>query len=116
MILELFFILLCGHAIADFALQSDVMAKGKNRHTIVVPPKGQKFIPCWPYWLTAHALIHGLSVTLILPTINAWKYGVAVAILHWIIDFIKCENWTNPHIDQALHVLTIVGILYVFWR
>ena len=25
-------------------------------------------------------------------------------VLHWIIDFAKCENWTGVHTDQALHV------------
>jgi len=25
-------------------------------------------------------------------------------VLHWMIDFAKCENWTGIHTDQALHV------------
>jgi hypothetical protein len=100
--MELLFKLLIAHALADFSLQSDSMAKGKNRHNIVTPPCGQKYIPCWPYWLTAHALIHGGSVWLI--TGNVWL-GLIEVIAHWTIDFIKCENKTNPHQDQAMHLL-----------
>ena len=124
---ELLFILLCGHALADFALQGDAMAKGKNRHNKNIPPKGQKLMLCWFYWLTAHALIHGLMVALLINSnicyssictysflYGTWKYGLVAAGLHWIIDFAKCENWTNPHIDQLLHVLTIVAIIIYF--
>jgi len=31
------FMLLCGHAVADFCLQTDSIARGKNRHS--GPPK-----------------------------------------------------------------------------
>lgn len=113
--IELIFWLLCGHAVADFALQSQAMAKGKSRYykpdAIL---KGQKYIPCWMYWLSAHALIHGLAITLIMPCGFAWKYGLVATGLHWVIDFIKCENWTNPHIDQLLHGLCLTGFVLHF--
>ncbi len=113
--IELFFYLLCGHAIADFALQSEAMAKGKNRHFMVnTIPAGQRYTPCWFYWLAAHSLIHGFMVAEIMPSGYAWIYGAVAASLHFVIDFAKCENWTNPHIDQALHLLTIVGLLVHF--
>ena len=35
--LELIFYLLCGHALADFSLQTDAMAKGKNRNRKIDP-------------------------------------------------------------------------------
>lgn len=96
------FELLAAHALADFALQSDAMAKGKNRHNRPeYIPEGQKYIPCWPYWLTAHALIHGGAVYLV--TGSLW-WGLTETVLHWFIDFIKCEGVTNPHVDQALHL------------
>ena len=109
MISELFF-LLSGHALADFTLQTDTMAKGKNRNRKVdmslIPP-GQKYVPCWPYWLTAHALIHGGIVAIV--TGNVYL-GIAEAVAHWIIDFGKCENWYGIHVDQGLHMLC-----KIFW-
>ena len=35
--------------------------------------------------------------------------GVIELILHWIIDFIKCEGITSIHSDQTLHVLCRIG-------
>ena len=101
--MELLFKLMIGHALADFALQPDAMAKGKNRNRKPdFIPKGQKFIPCWYYWLSAHALIHAGFVWLF--TGNVWL-GLAEFILHFVIDFVKCENWTNPNQDQLLHFI-----------
>ena len=102
-----FILLMMAHALADFSLQGDAMAKGKNRNRKPdYVPEGQKLMPCWPYWLSAHALISGGAVYLVTGSIYL---GCAEVILHFIIDFIKCENWTNPHIDQALHILCRIG-------
>lgn len=100
--MDLFFRLLIGHALADFALQSDAMAKGKNRHRKTEPPPGATYQPCWMYWLSAHALIHGGAVWAI--TGNVW-IGLCETILHWVIDFGKCDNLYGIHEDQALHLL-----------
>jgi len=97
------FWLLVGHAVADFALQSDVMAKGKNKNNKVVPSKGQKYIPCWPYWLSAHALIHAGAV--VLATQCLWL-GIAEFMVHWVVDFLKCENKYGPHFDQGCHIVS----------
>lgn len=114
MAIQVFFYLIAGHALCDFALQSSDMAKGKNRHAVVDPskiPPGQKVMTVWPYWLSSHALIHGGAVALIT---GIWWMGLAEAGIHWVIDFAKCENWTGIHTDQALHVackLLWVGLL-----
>lgn len=96
--------LLVGHAVADFALQSEAMAKGKNRNRkpdfAQVPP-GAKYQPTWHYWLTSHALIHGGAVAL---ATGIWWIGLLEAVAHWIIDFGKCENLYGIHVDQALHI------------
>ncbi|MCZ2338936.1 MAG: DUF3307 domain-containing protein [Chitinophagales bacterium] len=47
----LIFKLIIGHAIADFALQSDAMANNKNRNI----PKASPYAPSWQYWLIAHS-------------------------------------------------------------
>ncbi len=101
--LRLFFLLLCGHALADFSLQTDVMAKGKNRHNKTTPPPGAKYQPTWKYWLSAHALINGLAVSLIT---GIWWFGVLEAIIHWLTDFMKCDNRFGIHTDQSIHILS----------
>lgn len=102
--LNTFILLVMVHALCDFPLQPEFMAKGKNRHTPVdfsKIPKGQTPTIIWPYFLSAHSLIHGLGVYLV--TGIMWL-GVAETLVHWITDYAKCENWTNPHQDQSLHV------------
>ena len=95
------FQLIIGHALLDFPLQGDSMAKGKNRNCPPenIPP-GQTPQRVWPYWLTSHALIHAGGVWLIT---QHWELGLAELVLHWGIDFAKCENWTGIHTDQFLH-------------
>ena len=110
--ITLLFLLLFGHALADFALQPEIMAKLKNRYNKPdFIPKGQKFIPTWEYWLFAHGLIHGGFVYIFTGII--WL-GIAEVSLHIFIDFLKCENYTNPHIDQFLHIISkVIYILVV---
>lgn len=96
------FWLIVAHAVADFSLQGDAMAKFKNRHNRPDKiPAGQKLTPCWMYWLTAHAMEHGGCVALATGSV---VLGMCEAAAHWLIDFGKCENWYGPHADQALHV------------
>ena len=109
--MELFFKLLIGHALADFALQTEAIALGKNRHLPAYGiPTGEKHFTVWPYFLTAHALIHAGTVWLI--TRNPWFAG-AELVLHWLIDFSKCENWINPHHDQTLHVMCKIAYVLI---
>lgn len=101
----LMFKLLCGHALADYALQSPWMAKAKSRHA--GPPEGYSAAlhgpvqTIWPYVLTAHALIHGLAVTILT---GSSALGLAETVAHWLIDFGKCERWYGIHADQWMHV------------
>lgn len=120
--LEIFITLLFLHALADFALQSDVMAKGKNRHNDakqlfhwvhVLDRDPKDFKKCWFYWLSAHALIQGGLIFLIFG--NIWIALIEI-FTHFLIDFTKCENKLTPHQDQLLHfffkiVYTIILIV-----
>ena len=110
--IQLFLMLLIGHALEDFALKTSTTAQGKNRHNkpVNVPLK-QKVTPCWFYFLTAHALIHGGTVWLI---IGYWYFAIAEIVAHWIIDFAKCENKLNPHSDQFLHIVCKVAWVVLF--
>ncbi len=102
----LLFWLLVGHALADFALQSDAMVKGKNRHRRSEPPPGAQYIACWSYWLSAHALIHGGMVALITSSV---PLGMCEFVAHWTLDFLKCDKWTDVHTDQFFHIAIKVG-------
>jgi hypothetical protein len=96
---DLLFLLVVSHALGDFALQSDRMARGKNRHAERSDPDG--VLPEWYYWMTAHAIIHGGGVALVT---NSPALGIAEVFLHWLIDFGKCDKRYGFHTDQLLHI------------
>lgn len=91
----LLFWLVVGHALADYPLQGDFLARAKNRSAS---------IPGFPWWqaLTAHAVIHGGVVAYITGFI--WL-GVAEIVAHWIIDDLKCRGKIGLNTDQALHII-----------
>lgn len=98
--LEVFFALMCGHALADFVLQPAAMGLGKNRHRAPSETASPHFPP-WYYWLTAHALVHGGTVYLLTGSL---ALGLAETCTHWLIDFAKCEGWVSTRMDQLLHI------------
>ena len=111
------FFLLAGHALMDYSLQNDAMAACKCRRTT---NPIQQSVP-WYYWLTAHALLHGAAVGVIIRWSDganfhiAVVFGLAETFLHWFIDLGKCEKLYSIHIDQGMHVLCKVlwwGLLY----
>lgn len=114
--LALLFWLLVGHALADYPLQGDFLARAKNHRN---PLPG---VP-WVYGLLPHALIHAGAVTFLTgsPTLGALEL-----VAHALIDYGKCAGafgssgdyaapgrveWDGHaadrrafHLDQALHV------------
>ena len=92
--IETFALLLFAHALADYPLQGDFLAKGKNR-TSPIPG-----IP-WQHPMAAHCVIHGGLVGLVTGTV--WL-GIAETVAHWLIDDAKCRGRFGYHTDQALHV------------
>jgi hypothetical protein len=101
--MTLLFWLLVGHSLCDFGLQGELLVRGKNRHVkpTYIPP-GQTVQRIWPYCLSAHALMHAGAVALVTGSLTL---GLLEFVLHWLIDFAKCEAWTTTHSDQALHVV-----------
>ncbi len=105
MLLALLFFLFAGHALMDYALQPDVMAGCKCRKHNGPTAKA---VP-WYYWLTAHAVLHGAMVGLVVRWFGfGWDAVVILALaetaVHWLIDFGKCEKWFGINTDQALHI------------
>lgn len=106
-------ILLIGHFVADFVMQSDTMAMNKSKS--------------WR-WLSAHVLVYSCGLlaaaVLILSPIAALFYVAGNAVLHFITDAItsrltaylyaKAErHWFFVAIgfDQLVHALTLIWTL-----
>ena len=106
--MTMFFWLLVGHAVCDYPLQGDFLAKGKN-HTAPFPG-----IPFWQclFW---HAMIHGGAVAMI--TGNVFL-GMAEVVCHVIIDYCKCDGRIGFDMDQAAHVYCKIawGLLAAFHK
>lgn len=83
-----------GHALADYPLQGDFLAKAKNR---TAP------IPGVPWWqaLGAHAIIHGAIVALVT---KSTALGIAEALVHAATDDAKCRGKLTFNQDQAIHL------------
>jgi sulfite exporter TauE/SafE len=86
------FWMLVGHALADYPLQGDWMARAKN-------PTLEPDI--WPGVMTSHCLIHAGAV--LLATGSA---GLAIAeyVSHFAIDYLKCKGRISYNVDQSAHV------------
>jgi hypothetical protein len=110
----LLFALLIGHMLADYPLQGDFLAVHKNRH---VSRGGSSMFPekLWVHCLLAHSMIHAGVVWLITGRV---VFALAEMVLHFLLDFIKCENWTSYTFDQVLHVVckvAYVAIIMLVW-
>lgn len=93
--LELLALMIVWHALADYPLQGDFLAKAKNR-TAHIPG-----VP-WYQALGAHAAIHAGGVGVI--TGSVWL-GLAEFAAHFLIDDAKCKGRIGFNTDQALHMV-----------
>jgi hypothetical protein len=90
---SLLFLLFVGHALCDYPLQGDFLAKGKNQHA---PLPGVPWYQC----MFAHSLIHAGMVGLVTGSLTL---AILELILHFGIDFWKCEGALSFNKDQAAH-------------
>lgn len=91
---ELFALMVAGHALADYPLQGDFLAKAKN-HTAPIPG-----VPWWQA-LTAHSAIHAGIVGLV--TGSLWL-ALAEFAIHNATDYAKCDGRISYNTDQAIHI------------
>jgi hypothetical protein len=84
-------LLFAGHALCDYPLQGDFLAKAKNHK---LNPHG------WPRDLIAHTLIHAGMVFLI--TRSLW-FALAELVIHTVTDYAKCDGRISSNVDQAIH-------------
>lgn len=109
------FALFIGHAIADFPLQGEFLAKAKNRNADLSGLFGKIPVPpyLWAHALTAHSLVHAGAVWLVTGSV---ALALLEFVIHWFIDLGKCENRFSFTADQILHVvckIIFVVLLYV---
>lgn len=99
----MFWALLLGHALADFPLQGEFLAVGKDRHADLSSLTGGQVWPknVWLYCLTIHSLVHAAAVWVITGSV---VLSFIEFILHWVIDLAKNERFTGFYVDQALHI------------
>ncbi|HRP74567.1 MAG TPA: DUF3307 domain-containing protein [Rhodocyclaceae bacterium] len=92
-------LLLFAHALADYPLQGDFLAKAKNGYTPV---------PGVPWWqaMAAHSMIHAGFVFLVTQLL---VLAVIEFVLHFAIDHAKCRGHITYNQDQAAHVACKVG-------
>lgn len=103
--MSLFFALLIGHALADYPLQGDFLARAKN-HRAPIPG-----VP-WYQALGAHALIHAGMVWAIT---GFWWMGVMEFAAHALIDYAKCDGKIGFNADQFAHVLCKLSYVLIAW-
>lgn len=104
--LEMFSLLILGHAIADYPLQGDFLARAKNRQN---PIAG---VP-WYQAMAAHSVIHGGLVGIATGSILC---GAAEFIVHCLIDDTKCAGRLSYNADQALHIACkAVWVVVIFY-
>lgn len=100
--LILFFALAIGHALGDYPLQGAFLANSKNRHidsaTFLGGAEGSPIL--WVHSLTAHSLIQAGMVWIVT---GSAALALAEFVLHWMIDFARCEKWIGFTFDQVLH-------------
>ena len=88
------YMLVIGHYLFDFGLQSKFMADGKNRRK---PLPG---VP-WFHPMIAHCVLHGGAVYFVT---GSMTLGLLETAAHFAIDDSKCDERFGWHVDQALHL------------
>jgi hypothetical protein len=82
------------HALADFPLQGDYIAKQKTR-------RHADSLSVWIIALSAHSVIHAGAVWLVTGSL---AFGFAELALHALIDICKGEGKFGLVADQLLHL------------
>jgi hypothetical protein len=90
----IFLMLLVAHALCDFPLQGDFLARAKNP---AAPIDG---VP-WQWAMGAHAAIHAGAVGYC--TGSLWC-AVAEFFAHWALDCVKCHGGMTFSQDQMAHI------------
>lgn len=93
--IQLFLALLAAHALCDYPLQGDFLARAKN-HRNPIPG-----VP-WYQALAAHSLIQAAAVTLLT---GSFALGGCEFVCHCVIDYAKSDEGISFNQYQAAHVI-----------
>lgn len=104
--MKILLLLLAGHALCDYPLQGDFLARGKNHKA----PFAE--MSSWQL-LLAHCMIHMGMVLLI--TGSVWM-ALAELVIHYCTDYAKCDGRINFNQDQTIHYGCKVLWAYLTWR
>lgn len=106
---EILILLIAAHFICDFLFQTNDIAIGKDptrdRYHLNIP---------WGYWMTTHALTHGVAVFLITQNIHLL---ILETVVHGYIDYFKCKKIYYIHTDQLLHIACkVLWVFLLIWN
>ena len=105
------------HFLGDYPWQAGPIGVEKNLNS---KSELQKQVP-WGYWLTAHAYLHGILVSLVSVYFGGpWWIGIFEFLIHWFVDYYKCKYNNSILSDQAIHIIckliwSIFIILYLIY-
>lgn len=99
----LFFAFAIAHALADYPLQGDYLARMKCRSQAGNASE-------WFIALTAHSLVQAGGVWFVSGSV---ALGVIELCLHWLIDLGKGEGKFGYVTDQSLHLVCKLGYVIV---
>lgn len=97
--------LLALHALCDYPLQGDFMARAKNPRTAI---PGVPWVPV----LLSHALIHAGAVSLVAPL---WCAAFEF-FAHFLIDYTKCAGLLGDGKSEASRAFVADQILHVLCK
>lgn len=105
-VVDIFFLLVVGHVLADYPLQGDFLAKGKNRNSPFVG------VP-WYQAMFAHVMIHGGMVFMVTGSLFL---SIMEILIHAIVDDAKCRGKIGYNTDQGIHIgcKVLWAILFVY--
>jgi hypothetical protein len=93
--LETFAWLLVGHAVADYSMQTEWMARAKK------PGFTFEGESVWPGVLACHAAVHAGAVSLVT---GSWLLGGCEFVAHVFIDYARGRGRLGYNADQFAHV------------
>jgi hypothetical protein len=105
-VIEVFFLLIFCHYLADYPLQGDFLSQAKNRNTEV----GKDI---WKHALFAHGMIHAGLVAFVTGSVFL---GVCELVCHMTIDYLKCQKKITFNTDQWLHLICKIGLVVIWLK